>query len=159
MTPYVVEMADKCACLNAVDLAVDMLASLSVKETAELEIGLLCSRYCSESKHQQIVALKGLKEQKVWLEEATEEEVSVDCLYWVDCKCTVVLAHVVVLWLCLLPTPFVIDNIESFLTLFVCFPCPSEHWFRRGSCSFVHYCETVWQSSDHRTQVHTLRKL
>lgn len=77
VTPYVVEMADKCACLNAVDLAVDMLASLPTKESVELEIGLLCGRYCSESKHQQIVALKGLKAQKVWLDEATEEEVSV----------------------------------------------------------------------------------
>ena len=70
-SPHIIDMADRCACFNALNLAVEMLRTLP---NAEEEIGLLLSRYCDESKVNEIFSKHRMRSLSDWSARAKEEE-------------------------------------------------------------------------------------
>ena len=71
ITPHVIDMADRCACFGAIDLAVEMLNTLP---GGEEEVGLLLSRYCDTERVTSILAKNGLRSLSAWATRAQEEE-------------------------------------------------------------------------------------
>jgi hypothetical protein len=70
-TPHIIEMADQCASFKSVDLAVDMLSTLS---NSEEEVGLLLSRYCSETEAAGALSKRKYRSLSAWLDRGNEEE-------------------------------------------------------------------------------------
>ena len=70
-TPYIIDLADRCAGLNALDLALDMVSTLPHSEE---EAGLLLSRYCNDSSARKMISHRGLRLLSDWLHRAEEEE-------------------------------------------------------------------------------------
>lgn len=75
---HLINLADKCACLGDVEVAVDMLLSTTTGESssnaAEIEIGLLLSKYCSESVSHKVLVENKLHPLQWWLARGKEEE-------------------------------------------------------------------------------------
>lgn len=70
-SPHIIEMADRCASVGAVELAVEMLLTLP---NGEEEVGLMLSRYCDETWASEVIASFKLRPLGQWSGRAVEEE-------------------------------------------------------------------------------------
>ena len=69
--PHIIDMADRVASFGSIDLAVEMLVTLT---NGEEEIGLMISRYCNATTTEELIAKYTLRPLSAWMHRANEEE-------------------------------------------------------------------------------------
>ena len=70
-TPHIIAMADRCGSFKSFHLAIEMLLTLS---NGEEEVGLLLSRYCSETQASELLTVFKQRSLSFWSGRAVEEE-------------------------------------------------------------------------------------
>ncbi len=69
--PHIIDMADRVASYGSIDLAVEMLVTLT---NGEEEVGLMISRYCNATTTEELIAKYNLRPLSHWMHRANEEE-------------------------------------------------------------------------------------